>query len=135
MNVSGLLYLWLSARLSLEVSPDINLCGWLGPKCQLTNSLEGIASVYTFWGRERVNQQHLCCFIPTGDKERIREILDQDPSQKDACSPQDGATPLMFAAMTGRLDVAELLVQRGCDINKQDIISGWTALMQATYHG
>ncbi|XP_076469826.1 ankyrin repeat and SAM domain-containing protein 6-like isoform X2 [Babylonia areolata] len=70
-----------------------------------------------------------------GDKERIREILDQNPSQKDASSPQDGATPLMFAAMTGRLDVAELLVQRGCDINKQDLISGWTALMQATYHG
>ncbi|KAK7478206.1 hypothetical protein BaRGS_00030567 [Batillaria attramentaria] len=70
-----------------------------------------------------------------GDMERIREILDQDPSQKDASSPQDGATPLMFAAMTGRLDVAELLFQRGCDINKQDIISGWTALMQATYHG
>nr|KAG5707225.1 hypothetical protein BaRGS_017909 [Batillaria attramentaria] len=44
--------------------------------------------------------------------ERIREILDQDPSQKDASSPQDGATPLMFAAMTGRLDVAELLFQR-----------------------
>ncbi|XP_070198699.1 ankyrin repeat and SAM domain-containing protein 6-like isoform X2 [Littorina saxatilis] len=70
-----------------------------------------------------------------GDMERIREILDQDPSQKDASSSQDGATPLMFAAMTGRLDVAELLLQRGCDINKQDIISGWTALMQATYHG
>ncbi|KAK7497632.1 hypothetical protein BaRGS_00011027 [Batillaria attramentaria] len=48
-----------------------------------------------------------------GDMERIREILDQDPSQKDASSPQDGATPLMFAAMTGRLDVAELLFQRG----------------------
>lgn len=65
----------------------------------------------------------------------MREIIDQDPSQKDASSPQDGATPLMFAAMTGHLAMAELLVQRGCDINKQDIISGWTALMQATYHG
>jgi hypothetical protein len=41
----------------------------------------------------------------------------------------------MFAAMTGRLDIAQLLVEKGCDINKQDRISGWSALMQATYHG
>jgi ankyrin repeat protein len=40
----------------------------------------------------------------------------------------------MFAAMTGQLEIAQLLVERGCDINKQDTISGWTALMQATYH-
>ncbi|BFZ13265.1 hypothetical protein BsWGS_16304 [Bradybaena similaris] len=70
-----------------------------------------------------------------GDIQRVREVLDQDSSQKDAYSPEDGATPLMFAAMTGRLDIAELLVMKGCDVNKQDLISGWTALMQATYHG
>ncbi|GFS05851.1 ankyrin repeat and SAM domain-containing protein 6 [Elysia marginata] len=70
-----------------------------------------------------------------GDIQRVLEILEQDPSQRDAHSPQDGATPLMFAAMTGRLDIAELLVMKGCDVNKQDLISGWTALMQATYHG
>ena len=64
----------------------------------------------------------------------MRECLDADPSQVDACSPQDGATPLMFAAMMGRLDMAHLLVERGCNINQQDSISGWTALMQATYH-
>ncbi|XP_053402711.1 ankyrin repeat and SAM domain-containing protein 6-like [Mercenaria mercenaria] len=70
-----------------------------------------------------------------GDIQRIREILDVDVSQRDTCSLQDGATPLMFAAMTGRIDIAQLLFERGCDINKQDTISGWTALMQATYHG
>ncbi|XP_005095515.1 ankyrin repeat and SAM domain-containing protein 6 [Aplysia californica] len=70
-----------------------------------------------------------------GDFLRVCEILEQDTCQKDAHSPQDGATPLMFAAMTGRLDIAELLVMKGCDVNKQDLISGWTALMQATYHG
>lgn len=70
-----------------------------------------------------------------GDLHRVEEILEQDASQRDAHSPQDGATPLMFAAMTGRLDIAELLVMKGCDVNKQDLISGWTALMQATYHG
>lgn len=65
----------------------------------------------------------------------MRSILDLDPSQLDACSPHDGATSVMFAAMTGQLEIAQLLVERGCDINKQDTISGWTALMQATYHG
>lgn len=70
-----------------------------------------------------------------GDIKRIRAILDQDLSQRDACSPEEGATPLMFAAMAGQLDIAQLLVERGCDMDKQDRISGWTALMQATYHG
>ena len=70
-----------------------------------------------------------------GDLTRLKEILEDDIMQRDACSPQDGATPLMFAAMTGHLDIVKLLVEKGCDINKQDPISGWTALMQATYHG
>lgn len=70
-----------------------------------------------------------------GNIQRVQEILDEDLAQRDACSPQDGATPLMFAAMTGRQDIALLLVEKGCDINKQDVVSGWTALMQATYHG
>ena len=65
----------------------------------------------------------------------MREILEKDITQRNACAPQDGATPLMFAAMMGRLDIVQLLVERGCDINKQDTVSGWTALMQATYHG
>ncbi|XP_014781976.1 ankyrin repeat and SAM domain-containing protein 6 [Octopus bimaculoides] len=70
-----------------------------------------------------------------GDLERISQILKEDKIQVDACSPQDGATPLMFAAMMGRLDIVRQLVENGCDPNKQDTISGWTALMQATYHG
>ena len=74
-------------------------------------------------------------YCSTGDLQRIKDILDGDPSQRDASSPHDGATPLMFAAMMGRLDVAQLLVERGCDVDKQDTVSGWTALMQATYHG
>ena len=65
----------------------------------------------------------------------MKEILDEDITQCDAVSPQDGATPLMFAAMTGRLDLVQLLVESRCEINKQDTVSGWTALMQAVYHG
>ena len=73
--------------------------------------------------------------LPSGDFMRMKEILDEDLTQRDACSPQDGATPLMFAAMMGRLDMVQLLVDKGCNINQQDKVSGWTALMQATYHG
>ena len=41
----------------------------------------------------------------------------------------------MYAAMGGHLPVVQLLVERGADIDKQDEASGWTATMQATYHG
>lgn len=76
-----------------------------------------------------------CFLFSAGNTELVKAILSQDVAQRDACTPQDGATPLMFAAMLGHLDVVQLLVEFGCDINKQDNISGWTALMQATFHG
>lgn len=70
-----------------------------------------------------------------GDIGRVKEILLSDNSMKDFCLPLDGATPLMYAAMSGRIDIAMLLVENHCDINKQDKISHWTALMQAIFHG
>lgn len=65
----------------------------------------------------------------------MSDILAADRTECDVCSAQDGATPLMFAAMGGHLEIAKLLVENGCDVNKQDFVSGWTALMQATFHG
>lgn len=50
-------------------------------------------------------------------------------------SDDDGATPLMYAAMGGHFPSVQLLIQNGADIDKQDKASGWTALMQATYYG
>ena len=47
----------------------------------------------------------------------------------------DGASPLMIAAVSGQLEVVQLLVEKNADIDKQDGVHGWTALMQATYHG
>jgi len=41
----------------------------------------------------------------------------------------------MYAAMGGHLPVVQLLIDIRADIDKQDKVSGWTALMQATYHG
>lgn len=47
----------------------------------------------------------------------------------------DGATPLMLAAVMGQLPLVQLLLERHADVDKQDSVHGWTALMQATYHG
>ncbi|XP_035679817.1 ankyrin repeat and SAM domain-containing protein 6-like [Branchiostoma floridae] len=72
----------------------------------------------------------------TGNIKRIKELLLEDSSLRDAsCTQEGGATPLMFAAMHGHMAVVQLLVEKGADINKQDNISGWTALMQAVYYG
>ena len=47
---------------------------------------------------------------------------------------EDGATPLMYAAMGGHYTIVQLLIQHGADVDKHDKGSGWTALMQATYY-
>ena len=41
-----------------------------------------------------------------------------------------GATPLMFAALVGNVDIIKKLVEKGADVNLQDSANGWTALMQ-----
>jgi hypothetical protein len=41
------------------------------------------------------------------------------------------SSPSAHASQT----VVELLVERGAHIDAQDSVSGWTALMQATYYG
>ena len=70
-----------------------------------------------------------------GDLDKVREILVGDMTQRDSWSVSDGATPLMYAAIAGRLDLVRLLVEAGCDINKKDSVNGWTALLQAIFHG
>ncbi|XP_016396166.1 ankyrin repeat and SAM domain-containing protein 6-like isoform X2 [Sinocyclocheilus rhinocerous] len=41
----------------------------------------------------------------------------------------------MMAAVSGQLEVVQLLVEKHADMDRQDSVHGWTALMQATYHG
>ena len=67
-----------------------------------------------------------------GDAKRMRQLIEienADPNKRD----QDGATCLMFAAMRGHVAVVELLLANKADVDLQDAISGWTALMQATF--
>nr|XP_033785573.1 ankyrin repeat and SAM domain-containing protein 6 isoform X2 [Geotrypetes seraphini] len=72
--------------------------------------------------------------LKMGNFQLVKDIVDEDPSQVNLING-DGASPLMIAAVTGKLDLVQQLVEKNADINKQDNIHGWTALMQATYHG
>ncbi|XP_062986287.1 ankyrin repeat and SAM domain-containing protein 6 isoform X2 [Elgaria multicarinata webbii] len=72
--------------------------------------------------------------LKMGNFQLVKEITDEDPAQANVIN-DDGATPLMIAAVTGQLSLVQLLVSRNVDIDKQDNVHGWTALMQATYHG
>lgn len=60
--------------------------------------------------------------------------MEEDASQVNV-SNADGASPLMMAAVSGQLEVVQLLVEKHADMDRQDSVHGWTALMQATYHG
>jgi len=70
-----------------------------------------------------------------GDLPRIRELLKDDANLANLCSRQDGATPLIYASVIGRLDIVKELVAIGANLNVQDTVTGWTALMQATFKG
>ncbi|XP_075068940.1 ankyrin repeat and SAM domain-containing protein 6 isoform X2 [Mixophyes fleayi] len=72
--------------------------------------------------------------VKMGNLLLVKEIVDEDPNQVNAVNA-DGASPLMIAAVTGKLELVHLLVDKNADINKQDSVHAWTALMQATYHG
>ncbi|KAI4876108.1 hypothetical protein NFI96_026141 [Prochilodus magdalenae] len=72
--------------------------------------------------------------LKLGNAQLVKEILEEDPLQVNLANA-DGASPLMIAAVSGQLEVVQLLVEKNADIDKQDGVHGWTALMQATYHG
>ncbi|XP_065115058.1 ankyrin repeat and SAM domain-containing protein 6-like isoform X2 [Paramisgurnus dabryanus] len=72
--------------------------------------------------------------LKLGNAQLVKEIVEEDSSQVNVLNA-DGASPLMMAAVSGQLEVVQLLVEKHADIDKQDSVHGWTALMQATYHG
>ncbi|XP_061878058.1 ankyrin repeat and SAM domain-containing protein 6-like isoform X2 [Entelurus aequoreus] len=72
--------------------------------------------------------------LKLGNSQLVKEILEEDPTQVNS-SNQEGASPLMIAAVSGQLEVVQLMVDKKADVDKQDGVHGWTALMQATYHG
>jgi uncharacterized protein len=51
-----------------------------------------------------------------GRTERVRELLDQDPSLANAWA-DDGFQPLGLASFFGHVDAARVLVERGAEVN------------------
>jgi len=72
--------------------------------------------------------------IRHGDLDRVRQLLDKDPKLVAAVARQppkkdDGQSPLQVAFKTGRFDIADLLVDRGADVNfmERDSVNNWRA--------
>jgi len=68
-----------------------------------------------------------------GDKARVEELLGREDTDVDI-TDSEGATPLILAAIAGHLAITQLLIGLGANLNHQDRVNGWTALMQATFY-
>ena len=78
----------------------------------------------------------------TGDIERVRELLLQDPSLANKTGEHEGyylgaGTPLSNAAAVGRMDIVQLLLDHGADPNlpEEQFAPKGKALYSAVYHG
>ena len=78
----------------------------------------------------------------TGDIDRVRELLRQNPSLANTLSEYEGyylgaGAPLANAATVGRLDIVQLLLEHGADPNlpEEQIAPKGKALYQAVFHG
>ena len=65
----------------------------------------------------------------TGDLARLEDILANGESDVDELDGE-GATPLMMAAIGGHKEIIQVLIRLGAEVNHQDKVNGWTALMQ-----
>lgn len=63
--------------------------------------------------------------VRQGNLERVRNILESNPNLANE-RDDSGATPLHYAALQGHRSIAELLVDRGADINSPDSQFGAT---------
>jgi len=78
----------------------------------------------------------------TGDIERVRELLRQDPSLANKVGEHDGyylgaGAPLSNAAAVGRMDIVQLLLDHGADPNlpEEQFAPKGKALYSAVYNG
>jgi len=78
----------------------------------------------------------------TGDIERVRELLRQDPSLANKTGEHDGyylgaGAPLSNAAAAGRMDIVQLLLEHGADPNlpEEQFAPKGKALYAAVYNG
>lgn len=74
--------------------------------------------------------QHPLYLALRGDAERVTAVLLDHPQLQVEYRNAQGESPLMLAALKGRLAAAERLIQRKAEVNKP----GWTALHYAATH-
>ncbi|CAI9728169.1 repeat and MYND domain-containing 2-like [Octopus vulgaris] len=72
--------------------------------------------------------------IPSASLEEIKQLL-SEPGVRIDCLDEQGTTPLQHAAFKGRSDLCDLFLQRGADVNSNNHIDGYTALMFAALSG
>ena len=72
--------------------------------------------------------------VKRNDSAQLRQIAASSRRALLEFRAEDGATPLMYAAMLGHQECCQLLIEIGCDVDKQDDVNGWTPLMQAIFH-
>jgi len=77
-------------------------------------------------------QETLIQAVREGNVERVRELLTKEDTNVDI-QDEEGATPLILAAIGGHFTITQLLIGLGANLNHQDKVTGWTALMQATF--
>jgi ankyrin repeat protein len=78
----------------------------------------------------------------TGDIDRVRELLRQDPSLANKLGEYEGyylgaGAPLANAATVGRMDIVQLLLDHGADPNlpQEQVAPKGKALYEAVFHG
>jgi ankyrin repeat protein len=78
----------------------------------------------------------------TGDIDRVRELLRQDPSLANTLGEYEGyylgaGAPLSNAATVGRMDIVQLLLDHGADPNlpQEQVAPRGKALYEAVFHG
>ncbi len=67
--------------------------------------------------------------VRDGDLDHVATFLSDSTLDVNA-SDSSGGTALMLAAACGHADIVELLIRLSADVDAQDSVNGWTALMQ-----
>ncbi|XP_053570095.1 ankyrin repeat and MYND domain-containing protein 2 isoform X1 [Bombina bombina] len=79
-------------------------------------------------------EKELINVISKGNVQDVRRFLGSKDVRVN-CLDEHGMTPLMHAAYKGKVDMCELLLQHGADVNCNEHVQGYTALMFAGLSG